>query len=78
MRVPPATHAELARDCAEAHDAHLEPKDAAAGHLERPDTKLVRAGIEEAKRLLELPVPPEQWAAHFLELWPDDGGKTLH
>jgi len=42
---------------------------------DRADTKTIRYGIAKARRLLELPVPPEHWTAYFDEFLPDRGGK---
>ncbi len=62
---PKVTHAQLAGEWArrmgsDGKPVFRAPKDRKDIH-ERDDTKLVRAGILEAKRLLELTVPPEQW-----------------
>jgi hypothetical protein len=58
---PTVTHADLAREYREASVVPLVPKDYAAGIRERADTQLVRTGILKAERLLQLPIPPEQW-----------------
>jgi hypothetical protein len=75
---PRATPDDLANEYGEqraAEGVHLAPRDA-RGLDDRPDTSLIRHGDEEAKRLLTLAVPPEQWATYFAEFWPDRGGKT--
>ena len=56
VAVEKATHAALARE-------YLATRRAAGVFLE-PDTRVVRDGIADAKRLLEPPIPPEQWAAY--------------
>ncbi len=53
----------LASEYRKASDVLLQPRDI-AGISDRPDTKLVRWGIHEAQRLLELTIPPEQWAQY--------------
>lgn len=76
---PRATWDELAteyHDTKADEDVYLAPRDS-GGLDDRPDTKLIRHGVEEADRLLRLAVPPEQWAPYFAEFWPGRGGKTL-
>jgi hypothetical protein len=62
----PATHAALAREyraSQEAAGVFLKARDD-TNITERADTKLVRRSIADARRLLELTIPPEQWEAY--------------
>jgi hypothetical protein len=58
-----ATPEQLALEWVESQRAkgvNLEPRDE-AGIGDRPDTKLIRHGIDDARRLLELSIPPQEW-----------------
>jgi hypothetical protein len=63
--VPRATDAAIAREHNDEVGRSLAPKDYRPGILDRVDTGKVRSRIRNAKRLLELPYPPEQWAEYF-------------
>jgi hypothetical protein len=51
-----------------------EPKDR-RGVADRVDTKAIRYGLNRARRLLALTVPPERWTAYFDKFLRDRGGK---
>jgi hypothetical protein len=68
VAVPKTSAAVLAEEWRAARAAEgvtLAPKNSRELVAERADTKAVRAGIRNAKRLLELPVPPERWSQYF-------------
>ena len=64
VAVPPTPDDDLANEWVAtraAQNVKLQPRDPKGGICDRPDTKLVRTGIAKARRLLELPIPPQEW-----------------
>ena len=62
---PRATPTQIAEELDAASTWRHAPKDYRPSVRDRVDTKLVRRSSDEAKRLLELPVPPEQWSQYI-------------
>jgi hypothetical protein len=61
VQVPPAKWAELAEAYRAASDVPLQPKYDVDIRREQADDHLVRLGVAEARRLLELNVAPKDW-----------------
>jgi hypothetical protein len=74
---PRATLSQLANERLDEMDnPNRQPRDR-HGLDDRPDTKAIRYGLDEAERLLTLTIPPDEWATYFSQFWPHQGGKTL-